>query len=141
MSLYYEIVIFTAGMQDYADWAISKIGDGQSQKFISHKLYRQHALPCQDFYVKDLSLLGRDLQYTIIVDNISENFMLQPENGISIKSWHNDYNDTALKDLAPLLMKIVIEQVRDVKLALRAIKEQLMKLLCEDSGDPIEIMR
>lgn len=30
MSKYYEIVIFTAGMQDYADWAIEQIGDGHS---------------------------------------------------------------------------------------------------------------
>ena len=30
MANYYEIVIFTAGMKDYADWAISMIGDGES---------------------------------------------------------------------------------------------------------------
>lgn len=30
MSKYYEIVIFTAGMQDYADWAIEQIGYGRS---------------------------------------------------------------------------------------------------------------
>ena len=53
-------------------------------------------------------MLGRDLAKTIIVDNISENFMLQHENGISIRSWYDDPDDTALMSLAPLLVQIVI---------------------------------
>ena len=56
-----------------------------------------------DVFIKDLSCLGRDLSKTIIVDNITENFLLQPDNGISIKSWFDDPDDTALADLAPLL--------------------------------------
>jgi len=80
------------------------LGNGKTaNKTISYRLYRQHALPCREFYIKDLSLLGRDLNKTIIVDNISENFLLQPENGICIKSWYNDEADNALMQLAPLL--------------------------------------
>jgi TFIIF-interacting CTD phosphatases, including NLI-interacting factor len=40
--------------------------------------------------VKDLGNLGRDLSKTIIVDNLAENFALQPDNGIFIKTWLND---------------------------------------------------
>lgn len=40
--------------------------------------------------------MGRDLNRTIIVDNITENFLLHPENGISIKSWYDDPFDDAL---------------------------------------------
>jgi len=106
MAQYYEIVIFTAGMQDYADWALDQIGGDSTvaQKTISHRLFRAHTLPCREFYIKDLSILGRDLTKTIIVDNISENFLLQPENGISIKSWYDDEEDTALEQLASLLV-------------------------------------
>lgn len=103
---YYELVIFTAGMKDYADWALSKLAAGTAKRTISYRLYRQHALPCREFYIKDLSLLGRDLNKTIIVDNISENFLLQPENGICIKTWYDDEHDDALMQLAPLLMQI-----------------------------------
>jgi len=39
----------------------------------------------------------------IIVDNVPENFQKQPDNGIFIKSWYSDPNDTALSELAPLL--------------------------------------
>lgn len=54
-------------------------------------------------FVKDLSRIGRDLSKTIIVDNVAENFQLQPDNGIFIKSWFDDVHDTALSELAPLL--------------------------------------
>ena len=60
-----------------------------------------------EVFIKDLSNLGRKLTKSIIVDNITENFLLQPDNGISIKSWYHDPNDTALMDMAPLLMQIV----------------------------------
>lgn len=39
----------------------------------------------------------------IIVDNIPENFSLQADNGIFIRTWTEDSNDKALFDLAPLL--------------------------------------
>jgi len=106
MAQYYEIVVFTAGMQDYADWAIDQIGGDNTValKTISYRLFRNHTLPCREFYIKDLSILGRDLSKTIIVDNISENFLLQHENGISIKSWYDDLEDTALEQLSSLLI-------------------------------------
>ena len=116
MNKYYELVIFTAGVQSYADWAIDQIS---CSDLIAHRLYRQHALPCREFYIKDLSRIGREIQYTIIVDNIAENFLLQPENGICIKSWYEDESDTALMQLAPLLLSIVEQNVKDVRLALR----------------------
>ena len=91
-------------MQDYADWAIDHF---QHKNCISHRFYRQHALPAASgFYVKDLSRIGRDISRMIIVDNIAENFQLQPENGIFIKSWFTDDRDTALFELAPLLVAI-----------------------------------
>jgi CTD small phosphatase-like protein 2 len=57
--------------------------------------------------VKDLSLLGRDIQKTIIIDNISDNFILQPENGIFISTWYDDMTDKFLDEITPLLKEIV----------------------------------
>lgn len=73
MSQIYEVVIFTAAMQDYADWVLDQI---DKDKCISHRMYRQHALPYGPIFVKDLSRIGRDLSRTIIVDNVAENFQL-----------------------------------------------------------------
>ena len=44
--------------------------------------------------IKDLSKIGRSLQKTIIVDNIAENFLLQKDSGIFIKTWTEDQDDT-----------------------------------------------
>jgi CTD small phosphatase-like protein 2 len=37
MSQIYEVVIFTAAMQDYADWVLDQI---DAEKRISYRLYR-----------------------------------------------------------------------------------------------------
>ena len=38
---------------------------------------------------------------------MQECFQLQPENGICIRSWFGDNNDTALEELAPILKGII----------------------------------
>ena len=69
--------------------------------------------------MKDLSRIGRELTKTIIVDNIAENFALQPANGILIKTWISDPKDTSLFELAPLLLKVVESQTEDVRELMR----------------------
>lgn len=111
----YELVIFTAATQDYADWVIDQI---DPERLIHYRLYRQHALPWGPIFVKDLSRIGRDLDRTLIIDNVQENFMLQPHNGIFILSWYDDPQDTALFSLTPLLeewasTKIKVHEILD----------------------------
>lgn len=120
MAEIYEVVIFTAAMQDYADWVLDSI---DRPGYISYRLYRQHASPTGMVFVKDLSRIGRPLHKTIIVDNVAENFSLQPDNGIFIKSWFEDPSDTALHELAPLLKQIVEKKVKDVREALRKFRD------------------
>jgi len=100
----WEIVVFTAATQDYADWMLDLV---DTERRIQHRLYRQHALPWGPIFVKDLSRLGRDLDRTLIVDNVQENFMLQPDHGIFIFPWYDDPHDNALFALTPLLEEIV----------------------------------
>lgn len=126
MSKYYELVIFTAAMKDYADWVIDQI---DPEGYIKYRLYRQHALPCGSIFLKDLSRIGRDLNKMIIVDNIPENFTLQPDNGIFIKSWFDDVHDIALLELMPILKEIARKDVSDVRLALRILRDQMIEQL------------
>jgi len=108
-SLGYELVIWTAATQDYADWVIDQI---DPDRLIHHRLYRQHALPWGPLFAKDLSRLGRDLDRTLIIDNVQENFMMQPNNGIFIATWYDDPQDTALFELIPLLEELVMTRAR-----------------------------
>jgi len=103
-SLRYELVIFTTATQDYADHVLDKI---DPHGLIHHRLYRQHTLPWGPVCIKDLSRLGRDLNRTLIIDNIADNFLLQPHNGITIADWFDDPQDRALYDLVPLLEELV----------------------------------
>lgn len=68
MAMFYEVVIFTAAMQDYADWVLDNL---DTQRSIKYRLFRQHADREGPVFVKDLSKLGRDLKRIIIVDNVA----------------------------------------------------------------------
>jgi CTD small phosphatase-like protein 2 len=63
-------------------------------------LYRRHTIPTKNSYIKDLSKLGRDLNRTLIVDNVKENFCLQPENGLHISNFLGDEKDNELRKLS-----------------------------------------
>jgi len=69
LAKYYEIVVFTAGTQDYADAALDFIDP--DRQIIKHRLYRQHCVnPCHGVYVKDLRIIrDRELKNIILVDN------------------------------------------------------------------------
>lgn len=91
MYKYYEIVVFTAGMKDYADWVLDQF---DTNRLIKFRLYRHHVRQNGVYLVKDLGKIGRNLKKTLIIDNVAENFSKQPDNGIFIKTWYNDQDDT-----------------------------------------------
>jgi CTD small phosphatase-like protein 2 len=127
-------VIFTAAMQDYADWVLDQL---DPERYISYRLYRQHATRTGPVFIKDLSKVGRDLSRILIVDNVAENFQLQPDNGIFIRSWFDDMTDTALEELGPLLKEIVKKQVPDVRDALRRFRDQMIEQLERGITNPV----
>ena len=123
MSQIFEVVIFTAAAQDYADFILNYIQ--KDIKFIDHRLYRQHCQYEDGIYVKDLSLLGRDLSKTIIVDNIRDNFERQPGNGIEILTWLHDPSDRELYKLSIFLKNIVTNMVSDVRDHIKTYTEEM----------------
>ena len=121
---FYEIVIFTAATQDYADLLIE--GLEENTFYFDYKLYRQHTIIIGNNFVKDLTRLGRPLDKVIIVDNMPQNFRLQKENGIHIRPfWGDDAQDTALVELLPILVSIAKEG-GDVRKSLKKYKDDIM---------------
>jgi hypothetical protein len=109
-SLGFEIATFTSAAKDYADRIVNDI---DMNGVIQHRLYRQHAVPWGPLFLKDLSRLGRDLSRTIIIDDIADNFLLQPLNGVAICAWKADtHQDRALYNLSPLLEELVYTNAR-----------------------------
>ena len=108
IQFFYEIIIFTASSQDYAEALIDTIEE--SKKYFKYKFYRQHNIVIENDFVKDLSRIGRDLDKMIIVDNIPQNYRLHKKNGINIKGfWGEDLCDRALYNLKDILIKLAEE--------------------------------
>ena len=121
---YYELIIFTAATEDYANPIINAIE--KDEKFFEYRLYRMHTTIIDNDFVKDLSKLGRDLNRTIIVDNMKQNYKNQPDNGITIRPfWGKDVEDTALVDLLDILKKIA-ENNMNVISGLKYFKEDII---------------
>lgn len=104
MSKNWEIVIFTAGLKDYADKILD---DLDPSGFISRRFYRDSCKVVEGVYIKDLKIIDRnvDLSKTVIVDNMPVNFSLQVPNGIEIKTWFKpDVKDKEMIKLEKVLI-------------------------------------
>ena len=120
MAKYFELIIFTAASEDYADIVLNEL---DKNKVIKYKLYRKHTEQVNGIFVKDLKKIGRDLDKTLIVDNNKDNFSLQPENGLHICSFIGDQNDDELYNLSEDLMKIVRSNKEDIRPIIKEIQE------------------
>ena len=134
MAKYFELVIFTAAAEDYADIVLNEL---DKNKVINYKLYRKHTEQINGVFIKDLSKLGRDLSKILIVDNNKDNFSLQPENGLHICSFIGDQNDDELYNLSNDLMKIVECKKNDIRPVIKEIK-QIMKKRYESKNIILE---
>lgn len=71
-----------------------------------------------------------------MIDNMPENFKLQPLNGLWIKTWNEDMKDSQLLDLFKLLKDIYSLQPSDVKVVIKKIKDEVTKRLGKNSSNP-----
>jgi hypothetical protein len=67
--------------------------------------------------LQDLSLLGRDARYTIIVDNSPASYLFQPENALACNSFIDDLTDQELYVLMDFLDEL--RRAKDVRKVLR----------------------
>lgn len=139
LAKYYEIMIFTAAIQEYADEILNKLDP--EGNLISYRLYRQHTSLSNNTYVKDISRIGRDMKRIIIIDNVWENFQCQPENGIFIKTWKSDVNDRDLIDLMVVVKALAVAKVSDVRKALRKFRDEMINLTLRGVERPIEAIK
>ncbi|KAJ3327844.1 hypothetical protein HDU93_001784 [Gonapodya sp. JEL0774] len=108
----FEVVVFTASLAKYADPLMDIL---DKSHVVKHRLFREACIHHKGSYVKDLSMLGRPLPGTIIIDNAPASYAFHPSNAIPITSWFNDGEDTELTDLLPFLEDLSrVEDVRAV---------------------------
>lgn len=103
MAKYYEIVIYTASLNKYADPLLDLLDPHQ---VIRTRLFRESCVYYEGNYVKDLSLIDRELSQSIIVDNSPASYMFHPENAIDCSSYIDDPNDRELDQIGSFLIGV-----------------------------------
>eukprot|EP00180_Rhodochaete_pulchella_P000180 Plantae.Rhodophyta-Rhodochaete_pulchella.ctg1119.p1 GENE.Plantae.Rhodophyta-Rhodochaete_pulchella.ctg1119~~Plantae.Rhodophyta-Rhodochaete_pulchella.ctg1119.p1 ORF type:complete len:300 (+),score=36.75 Plantae.Rhodophyta-Rhodochaete_pulchella.ctg1119:1547-2446(+) len=110
VSQWYEVVVFTASLSLYANPVIDRLDPTHT---VRHRLFREHCVYVGGNYIKDLSLLGRDVKRVIIIDNSPITYALQPENAIASVSWVNDMEDRQLDEFIETLDRA--KNLKDVR--------------------------
>jgi len=110
LSSFAEVVLFTAGIPDYANPIINHL-DPESKIFRS-RLFREATTKSRHYScVKDMSCLGRDLSRTVLVDDTPLAFLNQPNNGIPVFAFRSDPDDRFLCEaVLPLLQSLSQEE-------------------------------
>lgn len=128
MAKIYELFVYTCAKKDYAE-KILDILDPQ-RKLFRHRLYQDDCTCVLGHYIKDLSILGRDLAKTVVLDNAPHTYPYHLMNTIPIKSWSGASEDRELQKLAPYMEKI--SAAEDFREVLKKRKDHFHRLLSED---------
>ena len=106
----YEVVIFTASISKYA---LPLLDILDIEKNIKYKLTREHCTFLNGIYIKELKKLNRNLNDLIILDNSPLAYSFDNDNGLPIKAWYEDRDDSELEKVYLLLE--FLSKVKDVR--------------------------
>lgn len=97
---WYNVVIFTASLQKYADPLISVL---DVNRVVKRRIFRQDCIRRNGNFVKDITIVNPNLADVLIVDNSPAAYSMHPSNAIPIDTWYDDQSDDQLLNLLPLL--------------------------------------
>ena len=108
VSKYFEVGIFTASVQEYADAAINFLDP--ENKYIKFRFYRNSCINVGDLVrVKNLRILKNiPLKDIVLVDNNMYSFAPQLDNGILINSFFCDKKDDELENVLSYLIEFIL---------------------------------
>lgn len=108
---WYNLIIFTASMKEYADPVIDWLESSFSGSF-TQRMYRNHCIARDGVgYIKDLGNIKDPysknatipLTDVVIIDNSPVSYAMHVDNAIQVEGWISDPTDTELLNLLPFL--------------------------------------
>lgn len=102
----FELVLFTAGILQYGAKIMRKIDKKRRiHYFLDRRFCRliENETKSQDFFSKDLQVLGRDLSNVLLVDDREYSFHFNRSNGILVPVFDGDLKDNCLDCLKKYL--------------------------------------
>ncbi|CAD2217403.1 nuclear lim interactor-interacting factor-like protein [Angomonas deanei] len=122
----FEVVVFTASLGKYCNPLMDAI---DKKRLLGNlRLFREHCSLVSSTFVKDLSLLGRNLDQVAIIDNSPVAYLFQQRNAIPITSWFDNPDDDELRRLIPVLKALAeapnVYEVLDNYNALLQLQQQ-----------------
>lgn len=108
---WYNLIIFTASMKEYADPVINWLENSFSGRF-AQRMYRNNCIMRDGVgYIKDLANIkdpdSKELNVAltdiIIIDNSPISYAMHVDNAIQVEGWISDPTDTELLNLLPFL--------------------------------------
>jgi len=97
----FEPILFTAALPVYANPVLDVI---DKDRVLRHRLFRDSTIKCRGYpYVKDISMLARDMKRVMIIDNNPAAMLATVDNAIHIKDFYDDENDREFEALIRLL--------------------------------------
>ena len=121
---YYELISFSCEPINITEAIIKDIE--RENKYFDYNLNRTHSILYENYLVKDISLIGRDISKIIIIDNDENCFKLNKENGIKIASFNDSKDDdNKLFELKKILILIFKKNYDDVREALKDFSEDI----------------
>ena len=128
----FELVVFTASDQDYADAILNYIE--KNKKYFKMRLYRNDCIFIDPgLYIKDLRIFNscKQMKDIIILDNSLFSFANQLNNGILITSFFNDKEDSFLNNVKDYLEYINsqndIREINKESFRFEEIKEDIIR--------------
>jgi len=103
----YEVIIWTSRAQ-YVNSCIDQI---DTKKVVTARLFREHCKRVGEDVIKDISLIGRHLKKTILIDDNPKNYLNLPKNSIPMHPWKGNGDDAELYNILPILR----DEVKDCK--------------------------
>lgn len=131
-----ETVVWTAGERSYAQGVLRDI---DPRGTVRHCVYRHpkwfDGRPGQ---LKDLRLLGRDMDRVLVIENTPDCVRMQAANAVLVPDYHGAVDDMTLARLAGVLRALVASG-RPVPDFLRNSPHLSLQAIRTDAGEPLHI--